>query len=82
MQILLRACLILLILIAIAVGAIILYKRARPLRGAHFICPHCGSVNTPGRFMRAVSPARADDRLLQCASCGRFGYMQPVWDVS
>mgnify|MGYP000009805146 FL=1 len=81
MQILLRAFLMVLILIAIIVVSIILYKRWRPLRNAHFICPHCGSITTPGRIILAISPARADNHLLQCGSCGRFGYMQPVWDV-
>lgn len=82
MQILLRAFLILLILLAAVVIAVILYKRTRTLRGAHFICPHCASVNTPARLILSLSPARADSRLLQCAACGRFGYMQPVWDIS
>lgn len=82
MQILLRAVLILLIVTAAVVIAVILYKRTRTLHGAHFVCPRCGSLNTPTRLFLSLSPARADSRLLQCVACGRFGYMPPVWDVS
>lgn len=72
MQILLRAFLILLILTIAAALFIVLYKRMRPVRNAHFICPNCGAV---------TMPARAGNRLLQCPACGKFSYMSPVWDA-
>lgn len=75
MQILLRAFLILLILTIAAALFIVLYKRMRPVRNAHFICPNCGAVTMPGKW------ARAGNRLLQCPACGKFSYMSPVWDA-
>mgnify|MGYP000494275072 FL=1 len=59
MQILLRAFLILLILTIAAALFIVLYKRMRPVRNAHFICPNCGAVTMPGKWARALAPARA-----------------------
>ena len=50
MQILLRAFLILLILTIAAALFIVLYKRMRPVRNAHFICPNCGAVTMPGKW--------------------------------
>ena len=79
MQILLRAFLILLILTIAAALFIVLYKRMRPVRNAHFICPNCGAVTMPGKWARAL--ARAGNRLLQCPACGKFSYMSPVWDA-
>lgn len=81
MQILLRALLIVVILIIIIAVLINLYLRARPLRDAHFICPYCGNIATPGLFALSISPVRANSHLLQCDSCKRFGYMLPVWDA-
>ena len=57
MQILLRAFLILLILTIAAALFIVLYKRMRPVRNAHFICPNCGAV-TNARQMGAGARAR------------------------
>ncbi len=79
MQILLRAFLILLILTIAAALFIVLYKRMRPVRNAHFICPNCGAVTMPGKWARALAPARAGNRLLQCPACGKFSYMSPVF---
>lgn len=81
MPVLLRALLILVVLSSAIVMMICLYRRARPLRGAHFICPHCASVHMPGRLIVAISPARKDSRLLQCPVCKKAGYMEPVWDA-
>lgn len=54
MQILLRAFLILLILTIAAALFIVLYKRMRPVRNAHFICPNCGAVTMPGKWARGA----------------------------
>lgn len=81
MQILLRAFLILLVLTIAAALFIVLYKRMRPVRNAHFICPNCGAVTMPGKWARALAPTRAGNRLLQCPACGKFSYMSPIWDA-
>ncbi|HIT54356.1 MAG TPA: hypothetical protein IAD07_10515 [Candidatus Fimivicinus intestinavium] len=80
MQLLLRAFAPILLLAALVIASIILYKRWRPYRNAHFICPHCGSVIAPGRLSVALSPGRTESRFLLCTACGKFGYMIPVWD--
>lgn len=81
MQILLRAFLILLILTIAAALFIVLYKRMRPVRNAHFICPNCGAGNNARQMGAGARAARAGNRLLQCPACGKFSYMSPVWDA-
>ncbi len=81
MQLLLRTLLPIFILAAIVVASILLYKRWRPYRNAHFICPYCGGVTAPGRIAVALSPGRLESRLLPCTKCGKLGYMIPVWDA-
>ena len=72
MQILLRAFLILLILTIAAALFIVLYKRMRPVRNAHFICPNCGAVTMPGKWARAIACCNAPPAV-NSATCPLFG---------
>ena len=76
MQILLRAFLILLILTIAAALFIVLYKRMRPVRNAHFICPNCGA----GAMGLPCEEGRSRSIFWQrwiAAWCS----MSPVWDA-
>lgn len=80
MQILLRAFLILLILTIAAALFIVLYKRMRPVRNAHFICPNCGAGNNARQM--GAGRSRPPGRAIACcnappavnsATCPLFG---------